>query len=1030
MSAELPDQPIVEFKKIKITNFAEGFVFRFPPPEENQDQNGYKIYSSDSDTLSNLPNSNDRRNLIAESIYSSGYVSSFFIPKNTGNYFFQVFSKSQLGFESSGQAFSGIVNILDPIKEINFKNINFYSKQYNSMIPDISGGSFVNPSSDLVVGWEFDFSAPTTDEFKYYVPNTTNIDFANYLVDKKITFLDRIIPKPKDETISTNQTILKNFSNDIRRLDYDHSSSSTSNTNLNSYSVGDVGPMYTTGGQQLTKGENTRFLIFNAKDNLNSYIQNNTFYVEGITTLGQTFFNPNSQTISGYINNQIQNLTGSGYSPKSFIQVSNVGYYNDYYSVIEAIDFSGNSSAGGNVYNESTKEARYTNYKGYKLLNISHVNIDRSNVLKLFKNYKRETPENISFTFKELLPENIGLESIIMFPQKFNKNINNDQDKVREDNFIFIDDLFNIDDNISLKNYPVERIDDQTQSIYKLTVKLSPDSLLPQDTIFSMKIYYMNALQTSVFRSFLTQFNAAIDNDQVRAFIDSNNLIDKYITLTKCIKQNPLYTSTIAASYQGLVYFFTPESYKNIAWPDENYCNDYLNNRGARMLDFVKDGFASGPQFFNYFPRSQAKLINNTFPNDYSYYTTYRCLDSYKYSSLSSQNVTCPEDVPSSGINSNPAYLGVWDPGNIGDVDSPETRDFKYVCDDLKLFSAKNIYSVKVLGAGTQKEDAYSIIEFILDLPDAEDFIVQGISGSDTVLEKGIKQINGINYHYFVAKFVSSCGIDNDPILNGKEVNLTNIVDSKKIISFVIYPTKLKIFEDEGDVPYFGKYYLFANDASSNEFMFLRSCPKDYVSLTNSSDCVDGCCLEDNLKSLQRVPYKQFYILSSYNEDPSFNIDLPYGKIVGANTFVIGSLNWRFLALNYSASNQVIYYKKPTKQNSTLYTMINFSPEHDVSLYKVAIYIKQTNDVNITSSDWSGSDLIDTYQFDDVVKSYPIMLSLPDFKYSKLSQEMYGNLITKYASWINNGQTFAVRIVSIDRSADKVEQTFVFVNQP
>jgi hypothetical protein len=43
---------------------------------------------------------------------------------------------------------------------------------------------------------------------------------------------------------------------------------------------------------------------------------------------------------------------------------------------------------------------------------------------------------------------------------------------------------------------------------------------------------------------------------------------------------------------------------------------------------------------------------------------------------------------------------------------------------------------------------------------------------------------------------------------------------------------------------------------------------------------------------------------------------------------------------------------------------------------------------------------------------------------------MYGNLITKYASWINNGQTFAVRIVSIDRSADKVEQTFVFVNQP
>lgn len=1030
MSLELPQIPVVESKKIKITNFTEGFIFKITPPDVENDISEiqeYRIYGSQEDVLSDVPNINNKKNLILQFNFSNNLQYGYFLPKNTGNYFFKAFSKSQLGFESSGISFSGQINSLDFIKEINFKNLNFYLNEHNSMFPDFSG-SFSNSSHSSIIGWEFDFIAPTTEEFKSYIPEIRNINLENYLDTNNIKFFERVIPKSNNNLILSNRTLLKDFSNDIRQLNYDHISPVKSSTNLTSYSIPDPGPLYTTGAEALTRQKNTRFAIFNSEDNLNAYIEKNTFYVEGYSNLGQTFFNPEKQSISGFLGDRIQGFTESGYIPKNYLQVSTPGYYDKYYFVIEAVNQSGDSSAGGNVYNNTTKEARYTNISGYKIVEINHNDIDRAEVIKLFKEYKRETDESISFIFKNTLPKNIGLESVIIFPQKYNKNINNNQDKEREEGFIYINNLYKLEDNLSFKNFPVEKIDDQNNSIYKLTVKLSTDSLLSKDTIFSCKIYYLNPLQASIFESFLTAFKSSITNDEAKSFINSNNLIDKYITLNKFIKNNPNYTSTIAASYQGLVYFFTKESYKNIAWPDQSYTNTYFNNRGARMLDFERDGFSTGPQFFNYFPRCQGKIANNIFPNDDAYKTTYRCLDSYKYSTSFNSISICPEDVPTSGINDNPAYLGVWDPGNIGDPDSPQEKDFKYICNDLKLFSAKNIYSVNVLSVGEQGEDAYSIVEFVLDLPDAEDFIVQGISGTDTVLEKGIKQINGVNYHYFVAKFISSCGINDDPILNGKKVNSTNIIDSKKIVSFVIYPTKLKIFEDEADTPYFGKYYLFANSVSNNEFTFLKSCPTNYINLINSTDCVDGCCVEESLIA-SRTPNKSFYILSNHTESTDPNVQLLYGKILNTENNVIGSFDWRFLALNYSNNNHILYYQKPTISNSTLYAMINFMPEHDVALYKVAIYIKQTDNININSNDWNGSDLIETYQFNEIVKSSPIMISLPDFKYSKLSQEIYNNIISQYTSWINDGKTFAVRIVVIDYSGDKIEQTFVFVNQ-
>ena len=108
---------------------------------------------------------------------------------------------------------------------------------------------------------------------------------------------------------------------------------------------------------------------------------------------------------------------------------------------------------------------------------------------------------------------------------------------------------------------------------------------------------------------------------------------------------------------------------------------------------------------------------------------------------------------------------------------------------------------------------------------------------------------------------------------------------------------------------------------------------------------------------------------------------------------------------------------------------INFMPEHNVGVYRIFIYMKQTDNQSIASTDWLGADIIDSYQYEDIVKDIPLTFSLPDFTSSKSSQQIYQDFIKKYTSWVYNEQTFAIRIVMIDRSNDKLEQTLVFVHQ-
>lgn len=1019
---------------VDITKNSKGFQINIKPIENTENIESYRIYLST--YAFNLgPNTNPTQFLLKEIPYSTKEEYFYHVPKTTGTHYLTIFSKNNLGYESTGILFSGVIPSQYPIREVKLENLNYYTDQI--LLEDnfnFSGGmsniSIDNTNEVTVrtpyayIAWQQDLTSNTLENITRFSPENIEYDFTKYFQDNSINFNLRVIPAVKEVSgILSDNTSLRNNSNDIynRTLSclgpqIGFLASDLKIQKLNLTTTGDILSPIEKVPEIIS--ENNRHFLFDYTLNYNGYVNKNITYVQGTRPDNTIVFNPEVQKTGDFLN-QLINLTGSGSLdiPTPYIQIAQPGHYNNYYLVVEAVDSEGNSSAGGNINNYNSQ--RYTNTDGYKVLKINHNRISQNQVLKIFKNYYREDNNKIVFEIKNSLPLHAGIDSIIILPTKYRENINTDKQTDYYDKFIFLRNLKDIDFLNINPNYKIESMDDQNNLHYKITCRLSSDSLLLNDNIFSVKLYYLNSLEAASLDLYLQ--SAGYTNDSVFTYLNSTDLIDKYITLNKFIKDNKNYTSTIAASYQGLVYFFTPESYPFISWPNEAYRNAYLNKEGARMLDFERDGIASGPQFFDYFPRAQAE-INGLFPNENKYKTTYRCLDAYKYTSTNFEFGLEPEDVPSSGINGSPSYLGGYDPGNIGDQESPETVDFKYVKNDLKYFAAKNIHMIKLLSVGIQKDDAYAIVEFVLDIPDAQDFIVQGISGTDVILEKGIKEINGANYHYFVAKFVSSCGIDIDPILNGEKVDVKNIIDSKKMISFVVYPTKFKIVEDPSDVPFFGDFYLLANNINNPEFSLLKICP--FTLLNNNSDCIKNCCVDFNDSINLRSQFKQFFIISRYIGDQIGN-DYPYGKICGTNNYVFGSRSWRYSGFDYRSSNINMYYKKPTNPINTLNLGLLCYPEHNVGIHKISIYLKQINDIN--SIQWMGSDIIDTYVFEEIVKSYPIYLSMPDFDFSN-KVNMYEKIIKDYSQWVKEGKAFAIRFVIIDNSGDSISQTFTFEN--
>lgn len=1020
--------PNVTVEVINITQNSKGFKFYFKPIENIENIESYRIYVTDT-YYNTKPNSNNNNYLVQEIPYSTDERYFFYIPENTGLNYVTIFSKNILGMESTGTLFSGYMPNQKFIKEVSFKNLNYFTDVYTFQDGNISGGMISTLNQDKIttfsdycyLGWQISFSSPTTPEVQAYNPNFTQYDFSRYFRNKTVNMYNRVLPfntTGNSSGILIDNSLLKSNLNDIYALE------SLGVTPEKSAFAGEINvPVLPLNTGDVIQGnlfsDFNRYFIFDYIHNYQGFLSKNESFVRGTTEQNAMVYNPsvNDTGIFGTTGDR-ENL---------YVKIAQPGHYNNYYVTIEAVDDEGFSSAGGNIATDTTTSGststyfndRYSNSKGYKILQVNHNDISRSDVLKIFKNYKREDNNKIIFDIKDIYPNDVGIDSIIILPIKYNENINDQDRQEFFDEFIFIRNLKE-DPSLFLnnKNYKIEILDGQYESNYRLTTYLSPESPLVNDNIFSVKLYYLNSLQASALNNYL-----ALTNNSLQAmlnYIQNTDLIDKYIYLNKFIKDNSNYTSTIAASYQGLVYFFTPESYPYISWPNEDYRNENFNGYGARMLDFEKDGVASGPEFLNYFPLAQAR-IDNSFPNEIKYKTTYRCLDSYKYNSSNVAGGLDPEDVPSSGINGTNSYLGVYDPGNIGDQESPEVVDFKAIRDDLKYFSAKNIYSVEVLSVGIQKDDAYSIIEFILDIPDAEDFIIQGISGTDSILEKGIKKINGVNYHYFVAKFVSSCGINDDPILFGTKIDAKNIIDSKKMISFLIYPTRFKIVQDAQDVPFFGDFYLLATDPIQNRFSLVKSCP--YVIIDNSTDCLKGCCADLANIVEDRAQNKQFYILSKYDAKQTSS-NYPYGKIYECQNKVLGSLIWNYKAVDYNSTPYEFSYTRPVNQNETLNLVLAFCPEHNVTLRKVIIYAKEINDTNNIS--WTSSDVISSQEFSSIRKLSPTILSIPDFIYSQGGENQYQDFLQDYKKWINEIKTFGFKVLIIDQSGDSIEQVLIF----
>jgi hypothetical protein len=1005
--------PSTEIDIVNITKNTKGFKVRIKPIQNLENIEFYNIYLSDY-TYSIEPDSNSNNFLIKQLPFSEYDQYFYYVPQNTGFHYLTVFCKNSIGLESSGVLFTGVIPYQKLIKEVSIQNLNYYTSGSMRLLEN---SSIILNEPYALLGYQLNYSSLAESD---YIQNQgfNYKDFTSYFKNQYSRVYNRVIPALENNSgILFDQTVLRNTSNDVF-VNESLGRSIEKNTSVNEFiSIADANIIRSPGYSSLP-AENNRYFIFDFVNNYLSFLNANDKYVEGINNDNAILFNPEVDTTGSFLDKMLNQTGVSGERPINYIKIQEPGHYNSYYITTEVIDENGFSSAGGNINNSNDLE-RYTNQEGFKIIKVEHNTIAKSNITKMFKNYKRGEDNLISFEIKGDLPIDIGLDSIVIIPQKYEENINNKQNKEYVDEYIFLRNLDQLQNNTE-KNYKAELIDSQNETKYKITTYLNSDSLLLKDSIFSAKIYYLNSLQTYALDQYLSR--VGYNGEGLMYYISNTELIDKYITLNKFIKENKNYTSTIAASYQGLVYFFTPESFPHIAWPDQNYRDTYFNKGGARMLDFEYDGIASGPEFFDYFPLANAK-IDNEFPIDDKYKTTYRCLDSYKYTSNINPEFLIPEDIPANGINGSDSYLGAFDPGNIGDAESPNTPDFKSINYDLNYFKAKNILAVKFISAGIQKDDAYAIIEFILDIPDAQDFIVQGVSGTDAILEKGIKEINGINYHYFVAKFVSSCGVDIDPVLNGVKIDQKNIIDSKKMISFLVYPTKFKIVEDPDDVPFFGDLYLLATSSSSNQFSILKQCP--YTILNNSTDCVKGCCVEDTDPITLRAPYKQFYILSRFAGDQTEN-NYPFGKIDGTTNNVLGSLAWRYKAVDYSSSIHQIQYKKPTLSINTFNFGIVCYPEHNVALDKILIYMKKVDDINSIS--WKGSDLIDSYIFDDVVKTNPVYLSVPDFLFSKKGAQLFDKMRKDYESWISNGNTFAVRILLVDKSGDTLSQDFAFIN--
>lgn len=208
-----------------------------------------------------------------------------------------------------------------------------------------------------------------------------------------------------------------------------------------------------------------------------------------------------------------------------------------------------------------------------------------------------------------------------------------------------------------------------------------------------------------------------------------NHFLQRF-TNEKIISNN-LYKNGIileATSFQGYIYLFSDESYSNIAWPTDKVL---INN----------------VEFSNYFTLAKDSDGLDTV-----------CLNTPIDVDTNLVNITLNQN-----INETIGYFN---------LNKDKFYDIKA---DLPYFNSKNIKLIKIKNLQKQNSEITMFLEFITNLTEKDDILINNISSNLNFVQKYYQLIDGINYLSLMFSIKYNAN-DNE--------NLKNIIYDKQIINF------------------------------------------------------------------------------------------------------------------------------------------------------------------------------------------------------------------------------------------------------
>jgi hypothetical protein len=349
--------PSTEIDIVNITKNTKGFKIRIKPIENLENIESYNIYLSDY-TYNIEPDSNTNNFLIKQLSFSEYDQYFYHVPKTTGFHYLTVFCKNNLGLQSSGVLFTGIIPYQKLIKEISIENLNYYTSGSMRLLEN---SSITLNEPYALLGYQLNYSSPADAD---YTENQgfNYQDFTSYFKSQYNRVYHRVIPALENNSgILFDQTVLRNTSNDVY-VNQSLGRSIEKNGFINELiSISDTNVIRSPEYSSLPS-DNNRYFIFDFYNNYLSFSNANSKYIQGIDNDNTILFNPEIDTTGSFLN-KILNQTGViGDRPTNYIRIQEPGHYSSYYITTEVIDEDGFSSAGGNINNNNDLNMNKNNF--------------------------------------------------------------------------------------------------------------------------------------------------------------------------------------------------------------------------------------------------------------------------------------------------------------------------------------------------------------------------------------------------------------------------------------------------------------------------------------------------------------------------------------------------------------------------------------------------------------------------------------------------------------------------------------------